>query len=1102
MALITREVELIIIARDGATSTLARVGGAVAILGAAIARLGLKGVDAFRQMTVEAIDFRNELAYALTQVELPNVKIEDLLTLVRRIGSETPVPLEELNQSLYDIFSTLDLDTLGQAADMLKAFADSAVAGQAPIQDIGRSVIAWLNALNLAPTLDNVNNLLAIQFELVKKGAGTYTEFAGEIGKAIPAFATASQPVTEFGGALAFLTRNGLNAAMASTSAARAIELLYQPKALKELAKLGIETVNAQGHFRNMSDVIGDLIPLFAGLSDAQRRIKFQKIFGVGRIQARRFFDLVIPNYKEYKALVGDMENSAPDLARAYDIMFNEPAQQLKTITNRWQILRQEVGDNFIPKVKDKLIPLLNKLFNWWGNLGKEMQGQIVQWVSIAAIGATVFGVILALVGVFLLIGGLMAAFGITLGTVAVAFFGVLAAVVAVAAAIYLIIKNWDVVKGWLGKFVDFLKGMWGFFKPLIQGVVDTFKEQWAKLSDWWSGILEKYAPLFKETFDTVTMLIGVFVTDIRGLWGDAKETTKSAFGAIRELIVLTFKIIKKAVEVTLAVIQWVWENYGDQIIKATLAIWGIVRDTIETVLKMLKDLFDIFAALFAGDWSALWVAVKQLFIDLWNGIVSIFGHVLDFMSAYLTVWGDILSKAWSKIWEGIKKLAGSIWGSIKGRFEKIWTGIKNFFVGIWNGIVSFFVGIWESIVGTTKSTGEAVSTFWSDLWNSIADFFKGIWNGIVEFITGVFDTIVALFDEVWNSQIVVLFRDVWGILYEIVRIAVQTIWEIIKAIFNVIRFTIVTILKAIATSMKNAWEGIASVAKDVWIIISSIIKGVALGLWGELVKIWDALVRYLSDIWNVIATAAQTIWSLIKEYILGPLKTIWDVDVIIWNAILEFLKTIWQGIVSAAKWVWNWIKEIIVDKIEVVRNTIRTVWSGISTWLPAQWENIKAAAKVVWGLIRDYMIDPIREAWVGLQNFFGRIIDGIRNLFDKVSEWASKIHDALRKVNPAEWFSPPITMQVAKGMSQLTKNVMDPLRALQRDISNVAPNIRSQMDFSGGMTSPLGASARLFNSPTNLTIPLTVELDGQVIAEKTLYLTGLQDLEQSVRAE
>ncbi len=351
MALGTRELELVIIARDHASAVLARVGGAIALLGAAAVRVGVKGIGAFAEMTNESIEFRRQIALAFTQAEIAGLKFDDVLHLVRDTARTTAVPIDDLAESTFDIFSTLTLDNVGQAADLLDVFAESAVAGQAPIRDIGRAAIAWLNALNMAPTIENTTMILDRQFELVRKGAGTYTEFANVIGKAIPPFVAANQSVDELAGTIAFLTRNGLSAAEAATSASRDIELLFGPKAIKGLAEIGIKTTDADGKFRVLDDLLGDVTKHFADLDDAQRKLEFKEVFGQGRIQARRFFDLILRegNFEEFLFLLEAVRTSSGSVKEALDIMMLEPAVQLDVLRNRFAVLRMEIGDVFIP---------------------------------------------------------------------------------------------------------------------------------------------------------------------------------------------------------------------------------------------------------------------------------------------------------------------------------------------------------------------------------------------------------------------------------------------------------------------------------------------------------------------------------------------------------------------------------------------------------------------------------------------------------------------------------------------------------------------------------------------------------------------------------
>ena len=260
----TREVELVLIAKDRSSSTVARVSGAFVTLGGSIAGIGSLAAREFAQMAQSAAQVQQQAALAYTQVEgvaegsLNNIRASSL-----RIARELPVILDNVQSSFYDLFSTIEVENMVEAEGVIRQIAESAIAGQAPMENITRSTIAWLNALNQEATIENVNRLLEVQYELVRKGAGSYQEIASTVGKAIPAFVNAEQHVETFSGVFAFLTRNGLSAAQATTSAARAVELLYSNKGIAGLKELDIAVSNIDGSTRNMIDVLRDLSPHF-----------------------------------------------------------------------------------------------------------------------------------------------------------------------------------------------------------------------------------------------------------------------------------------------------------------------------------------------------------------------------------------------------------------------------------------------------------------------------------------------------------------------------------------------------------------------------------------------------------------------------------------------------------------------------------------------------------------------------------------------------------------------------------------------------------------------------------------------------------------------
>src|SRR5262245_23190362 len=192
-----------------------RAGSAVAGVGIGLTAVGLAGLEFFKASTEAAVEYNQQAALTLTQVDQVGVSLQTIKDIGRDVAAAIPAPFEEMQSSLYDIFSSMDVDVNG-AKTLLEAFSKGAVAGQVDVQQAGRATIAIMNAFKVP--VSDVNKVMDVQFETVRKGVITYDELSSTIGRAIPSAVRAGQSYATLGGMIAFMTRNGLSAAQASTS--------------------------------------------------------------------------------------------------------------------------------------------------------------------------------------------------------------------------------------------------------------------------------------------------------------------------------------------------------------------------------------------------------------------------------------------------------------------------------------------------------------------------------------------------------------------------------------------------------------------------------------------------------------------------------------------------------------------------------------------------------------------------------------------------------------------------------------------------------------------------------------------------------------------
>jgi TP901 family phage tail tape measure protein len=725
MPLGARDIMLVIRARNEADSVLRDVGRMLSTMGAGsrttaqnmqLLGVGLTAVGVgfiaagaaaesfFADAVSGAVEYERQTALTLTQVDQVGVSLSDIGDIAKRVAREVPAPFDQMQASLYDIFSSMNVNTAG-AEKLLTAFSKAAVAGQVDIQDAGRATIAIMNSFKIP--VDQVNHVMDIQFQLVRKGVGTYQEFAEVIGRVTPAAVAAGQTVESMAGMLAFLTRNGLSAAMASTSAARAMELLTKPDTTAALEKIGVHTKDASGNFLQMNDILSQLVygKGWGKLTGPQLKQAFEDTFGTGSIQARRFFDLAIPNFEQLKGLTDDMSNSAGAMDAAYETMSKTTASRLQELNNRFDIIKVNIGERLMPFV-EQLADAFGHLMDVWDGLSPQTQDLIVKIAALAGVIAIVVGAIITIVGVFLIFAGAAAAAGVSLGVVGAVIAGIVITFGLLVAGIYLVVSNWQILCDWFGpKFQtvkDAVLTAWDYIQakineftdwlnntaiPAVQSFIASVLEQWNMLQAWWG---EHVTPIITAISELWTAISDAFTTGMSQIWTiiqvgwDIIQNIWNAVGG--PIMAATEGLWNALVSLITGLMTTIWN--------VIVSIWNGIKGFIEGVLKAIQGIIQIVTGLISGDWGKVWDGIKNVAAGVWDAIFSLISNAL-----------------------------GMIWAIISGVLTTIWDVIKGIFQGIWGTINS----VWDGIVNRTRQA-------WNDFKQSIVDAVNGIYSWLTGF--------------------------------------------------------------------------------------------------------------------------------------------------------------------------------------------------------------------------------------------------------------------------------------------------------------------------------------------------------------------------------
>jgi hypothetical protein len=272
----------------------------------------------------------------------------------------------------------------------------------------------------------------------------------------------------------------------------------------------------------------------------------------------------------------------------------------------------------------------------------------------------------------------------------------ILLAIAAVAAAAFLIYKNWEPIKGF---FVD----LWGTVKAIFNTAVTDISN------------------LFQNIWGSMTAII-------KGVWSGVKTAFQSGIDFIMGII--------RSVDNTFA---------NNPFLTFLMPFIGIPRLIIAN--------WSSISAFFAQIWDAVYISVSTRTNAIISSIMTGFSNVSNFVT---TVW-SMVSGFISTIWQGI---TSTIAAKVNTVFSIVSIGfqiVQNYITGVWNSIKAGVSTAWQTLCNIfilisplpyISSAFHSVLNFLSGLYGSMKILGSHIVQGLIEGIQSGFEKLKG----VWST--------------------------------------------------------------------------------------------------------------------------------------------------------------------------------------------------------------------------------------------------------------------------------------------------------------------------------------------------------------
>jgi TP901 family phage tail tape measure protein len=864
------------------SNALHTVSSSIITVGSGLVIAGGAGLAFFMSSINVARDYEQQVRKTATQVDNFTASLDELSQVGLDIANRIAVPFEEIQPALYNILSSTNAN-LEQATVLLEAFAKTAVAGQVSLEDAAKGTIPILNAFNIP--LEDVNRILDIQFQLVRKGVGTYGEFASVLGRVVPSATRAGQNFEEVAAGLAYLTRNGLSAAMASSSFARALDAISNPTAVQNMENLGIQVRDVAGNMLPLEQILKGLRDKLDALPQADRVAALVDIFkgAGGTIQARRFLDQVLlrpGELEEFIGYLGDMKDSAGAFDSAYNEMSESVASQTELLRNKWKILQEAVGRILTPAFVS-VIKWLQKVLDKFNELDPRTQKIIVILAALGAAFSIVAGLVLILLGI---LAGVVAA----VVTAGAAFFYLIGAIALLVTGLGVLAAGFGIAWEKSEQFRNMIhdvraavERLWHeVIIPFAQEVKAAFDEHLAPALERFRAVLEeKVMPVARELYQ---MFVDKIIPAAKEVANDVKDVLAKAF----------------------EVLGYIIDNYVIPAIEKAIKYYNDHKETIDKLVG-------------AAIWLAKWLLIIALIV---GGVLAIafggpilaiflaFGAVLTGIGMVF-VWvyekgqelGEWLKTAWDKI--GAKgDEAGAKWEGFKTKVSDVWTSIKEVTTQAWDYVVDKF-----------NQSIEYLKGLWQQFWEGhIGRLLVAIW----EFIKGTVELAMAS----------VTFVILWGL--EMLKIGWDFVWGSIKD-------TITAVWDFIGPYVEGVWGIIQAVAETIWGNIKNFFTGTGEDIKNVILNAWDFITSWLSSKWSEIQYLADKTFTQIKDTIGQRINTAKQVIVDAWEAVKHFFTVNFGWMYDAGQNLINSFIDGISSRIEAATEKIKELAQKIRDHFP-----------------------------------------------------------------------------------------------------------------------------------------------------------------------
>lgn len=435
------------------------------------------------------------------------------------------------------------------------------------------------------------------------------------------------------------------------------------------IGKTSVEVMDANGNYRDMTDILKDVEAATNGMGDAERASALQTTFTSDSIKGLNL--ILNAGVGEAEAFEEELRNSSGTAKEMADIMNDNLNGDLTALNSKLEGVQIEIYEKFEPALRSG-VDILSKLLDavdFVVDHSTEFIG------ALTAMAAGVGAYLAYTTAMTVMTKGWQALTIVTKAQTAAQWLlnaamnanpiGLIIA--AITALVATFIYFWNNSE----EFRNFWIGLWEKIKEVAltawEAINGFFSAAWEKIQEIWSGLTEFFSGLWesiKEIFSTIATWIDENIFQpVMKFFEPVITFFKEAWVVIKGLFEGSWKAIKAIWSV---VSKWFSDKVITPVKNFFTSLWDGIKSAASTAWEYIKGVWDVVSGWFNDTiitpistfFGGMWDKLKTGASDAWEGIKSVFGTIADwFEKKFSTAWKkvkDVFSTG-GKVFDGIK---------------------------------------------------------------------------------------------------------------------------------------------------------------------------------------------------------------------------------------------------------------------------------------------------------------------------------------------------------------------------------------------------------------------------------------------------------------